>query len=144
MQVDMFRFVVVDMPQVGAATLAVLLAALLYMIYRDLRMLVQMVVDLKEEVMISRMATSAREDLYNESRTSVSHASSDEGRCEGGVCEGGVCETVRDKSASDATPCKDGTSSADESRYKGNDQGDKCIGTDKSDKIDKSRPSMAS
>lgn len=142
MQVDMFRFVVVDMPQVGAATLAVLLAALLYMIYRDLRMLVQMVVDLKEEVMISRMATSAGEDFDNESRTSVSHASSDEGRC-----EGGVCETVRDKSASDATPCKDGTSSADESRDKGDNQGDGCIGTDKSDKGDKSdrsRPSVAS
>ena len=82
---NMFRFVVVDMPQVGAATIALALAALLYMIYRDLRMLVQMVVDLKEEVMLSRMATSlSREGFGEESCASNSRASSDNGQCEGG------------------------------------------------------------
>ena len=78
---------VVDMPQVGAATLALMLAALLYMIYRDLRMLVQMVVDLKEEVMISRMASGLGKEGFDEDNASNSRASSDNGQCEGEISE---------------------------------------------------------
>jgi hypothetical protein len=77
----MFRFVVVDMPQIGAATIALALAALLYLIYRDMRMVVQMVVDLKEEVMISRMAARVHDDFEDESQASNSHASSEAGQC---------------------------------------------------------------
>lgn len=83
-----------DMPQVGAATLALALAALLYLIYRDLRMLVQMVVDLKEEVMISRMADKARDEFEGESHASNSHASSDAGRREG--CDADIGNSKRD------------------------------------------------
>lgn len=65
----MFRFVVVDMPQVGAATLVLVIVALLYFMYRDIRMLVQMVLDMREEMMITQMSSgdtnSDSEDAEN-------------------------------------------------------------------------------
>jgi len=62
----MFRFVVLDLPHIGLAVLAIALVAMLYLINRDLRMLVQMVVDLKEEVVITGMVSRARNDRDDE------------------------------------------------------------------------------
>ena len=63
----MFRFVVLDLPQLGAIAMAAVVVALLYLLYRDMRSLIHMVMDLREEMMIGRM--SGREES-GESRQS--------------------------------------------------------------------------
>lgn len=57
----MFRFVVLDIPQIGALAAVCVLAFVLYMLYRDTRLLVQMLIDLKEEVTITRIEATTRD-----------------------------------------------------------------------------------
>ena len=75
----MFRFVVVDMPQVGALFLAVVFVVLMYFIYCDVRMLIQMVVDLKEEWTIGRMTSPLTKSSDKRSSSSVASQASSVG-----------------------------------------------------------------
>lgn len=53
----MLPFLVFDLPTIGAFALAAILVAVVYLIYRDIRMIMQMVVDLREEFMLLRLGT---------------------------------------------------------------------------------------
>ena len=68
----MFRFVVLDIPQIGALAAVCVLAFVMYMLYRDTRLLVQMLIDLKEEVTITRMETTTRDGPEGVSSLDVS------------------------------------------------------------------------
>lgn len=51
----MFRFVVLDLPHLAAFIAFCALAFVMYMLHRDTRLLVQMLIDMKEELAISSM-----------------------------------------------------------------------------------------
>lgn len=57
----MFRFVVLDLPQLAAMSAFIALGVVLFMLYRDMRLLLQMLIEIKEEFMISRMECHDKE-----------------------------------------------------------------------------------